>query len=413
MLQLAFVTFRKGSYILVEGKAESDRFYIIQGGKVQITKETEVVAEEGGNVLGPGDFIGVVSSMSGHSQIETAIAVTDVTLISVRRDQYSELIEKNTPVAMKIIYSFTRKMRYLDEALTRITLKKNVETDISHLFNIGEYYAKLSKYDLALYAYYHYLKNAPNGQYASLARERFMALKSMGANANASLLEPKSGEMSRVYPTEAMIFCECQPGAELYIIQKGQVKITKIVDNNEVLLAVLKAGDMFGEMALLENKPRSASAIALEGCQLLAVNRQNFNQMVSTQPQLIARLTTTLADRIWLMYKQLANTLISDPIGRMYDMLVIQLEKARVPFQAGKAYAFDFGPTELANMCALPKESVNRTISDFLKEPIIRLAEERLAVVDLLELGKQSAYRKKLLDLERARTENRAQTPLW
>jgi|GEM_PF-3631706 len=64
-------------------------------------------------------------------------------------------------------------------------------------------------------------------------------------------------------------------------------------------------------------------------------------------------------------------------------------------------------------MCALPKESVNRTISDFLKEPIIRLAEERLAVVDLLELGKQSAYRKKLLDLERARTENRAQTPLW
>jgi hypothetical protein len=74
--------------------------------------------------------------------------------------------------------------------------------------------------------------------------------------------------------------------------------------------------------------------------------------MVSTQPQLIARLTTTLADRIWLMYKQLANTLISDPIGRMYDMLVIQLEKARVPFQAGKSYAFDFGPTELANMCA-------------------------------------------------------------
>ncbi len=42
--------------------------------------------------------------MSGHSQIETAIALTDVTLISVSRDQFSDLIEKNTPVAMKIIY---------------------------------------------------------------------------------------------------------------------------------------------------------------------------------------------------------------------------------------------------------------------------------------------------------------------
>lgn len=407
MLQLAFVNFRKGSYILVEGKAESDRFYIIQGGKVQINKETEVVAEEGGNILGPGDFIGVVSSMSGHSQIETAIAVTDITLISVRRDQFSELIEKNTPVAMKIIYSFTKKMRYLDEALTRITLKKNVESDITHLFSIGEYYAKLSQYTLALYAYYHYLKNAPNGPYASVARERFMAIKAMGISANSTLLEPKSDEMARVYPVESMIFCECQPGAELYIIQKGQVKITKIVDNNEVLLAVLKAGDMFGEMALLENKPRSASAIALEGSQLLAVNRQNFNQMVSTQPQLIARLTTTLADRIWLLYKQLANTLINDPIGRMYDMLVIQLEKLKIPFQVGKAYTFDFGPTELGNMCALPKDSANRIISDFLHEPVIKLIDDRISVTDMNELSKQSAYRKKLLEMEKARSESR------
>lgn len=410
MLQLAFVNFRKGSYILVEGKAESDRFYIIQGGKIQITKETEVVAEEGGNILGPGDFIGVVSSMSGHSQIETAMAATDVTLISVRRDQFSELIEKNTPVAMKIIFSFTKKMRYLDEALTRITLKKNVDTDITHLFNIGEYYAKLSKYSLALYAYYHYLKNSPNGPYAAVARERFMALKSMGVQVNPSLLEPKSGEMSRVYNEEAMIFCECQPGAELYIIQKGQVKITKIVDNNEVLLAVLKAGDMFGEMALLENKPRSASAIALEGCQLLAVNRQNFNQMVSTQPQLIARLTTTLADRIWLMYKQLANTLITDPIGKMYDMLVIQLEKLKIPFQASKTYSFEFGPTELANMCAIPKENVSRVLAEFLREPVIRIVDDRITVTDLVELSKQSAYRKKILEIERSRNEGRSTT---
>ncbi|HNQ96481.1 MAG: cyclic nucleotide-binding domain-containing protein [Spirochaetales bacterium] len=408
MLQLAFVNFRKGSYILVEGKVESDRFYIIQGGKVQITKDTEVVAEEGGNILGPGDFIGVVSSMSGHSQIETAMAITDVTLISVRRDQFSELIEKNTPVAMKIIYSFTRKMRYLDEALTRITLKKNVESDITHLFNIGEYYAKLSKYNLALYAYYHYLKNAPNGPYAAVARERFMALKSMGVSVTTACLEPKPGEMTRLYTEETIVFCECQPGAELYIIQKGQVKITKIVDKNEVLLAVLKAGDMFGEMALLENKPRSASAIALEGTQLLAVNRQNFNQMVSTQPQLIARLTTTLADRIWLMYKQLANTLITDPIGRMYDMLVIQLEKSKIPFQTARSYTFDFGPNELANMCGIVKEDAQRVISEFMREPIVRLTDERISVADMSELSKQNAYRKKLMDLERARNESRS-----
>ena len=109
MLQLSFLNFKKGSYILIEGKSDTDHFYIIQSGKVQVAKEDEVVAEEGGNVLGPGDFLGVVSCMSGHTQIETAIALTDALLISVPYGQFPHLIEKNTSVAMKIIYSFSKR----------------------------------------------------------------------------------------------------------------------------------------------------------------------------------------------------------------------------------------------------------------------------------------------------------------
>ena len=409
MLQLSFVNFKRGSYILIEGKSDTDRFYIIQSGQVQIAKQKEVVAEEEGNLLGPGDFLGVIACMAHHSQIETAIAVSDVVLIAVHYAQFPELIEKNTPIAMKIIYSFSRKMRYLDEALTRITLKRNIETDISHLFTIGEYYLRMSKFELALYAYYHYLKEKPNGQYAETARKRFMAIKSTGVKAPIEMLEPDTKQMVRVYNRESMIFCECQSGAELYIIQKGRVKISKIVDNSEVLLAVLKEGDMFGEMALLENKPRSATAITTaEQCQLLAVNRQNFNQMVATQPQLIARLTTTLADRIWAMYKQLANTLIPVPIEKMFDMLSIQLEKLRIQPGSGKQHTFLFGPAELAKMCSIPKEQVSKAISEFLTTPIVRSTDDSIVITDTLELTKQTAYFKKMQEIEQARQEARA-----
>jgi len=116
-----------------------------------------------------------------------------------------------------------------------------------------------------------------------------------------------------------MIFSENEPGTELYIIQRGVVKISKIVEDNEVLLALLKPGDIFGEMALLENKPRSASAIASEDVSVMVVTKSNFERMVQTQPQLITKLTTKLAERLWLIYKQLANTLIQDPLGRLYD----------------------------------------------------------------------------------------------
>ena len=414
MLQLSFVNFKRGSYILIEGKSDTDRFYIIQSGQVQIAKQKEVVAAEEGNLLGPGDFLGVIACMAHHSQIETAIAVSDVVLIAVHYEQFPELIEKNNPIAMKIIYSFSKKMRYLDEALTRITLKRNIETDISHLFTIGEYYLRMSKFELALYAYYHYLKEKPDGQYAETARKRFMAIKSTGVKAPIEMLEPDTKQMVRVYNRESMIFCECQSGAELYIIQKGRVKISKIVDNSEVLLAVLREGDMFGEMALLENKPRSATAItAAEECQLLAVNRQNFNQMVTTQPQLIARLTTTLADRIWAMYKQLANTLIPVPIEKMYDMLSIQLEKLRIQPGAGKQHTFLFGPPELAKMCSIPKEQVAQAIAEFLMTPIVRSTDDSIIITDTLELSKQTAYFKKMQEIEQARKQARANEPTY
>ena len=414
MLQLSFVNFKRGSYIIIEGKSDTDRFYIIQSGQVRIAKQKEVVAEEEGNLLGPGDFLGVIACMSHHSQIETAVAVSDVVLIAVHYTQFPELIEKNTPIAMKIIYSFSKKMRYLDEALTRITLKRNIQTDISHLFTIGEYYLKMSKFELALYAYYHYLKEKPDGQYAETARKRFMAIKSTGVKAPIEMLEPDTKQMVRVYNRESMIFCECQSGGELYIIQKGRVKISKIVDNSEVLLAVLKEGDMFGEMALLENKPRSATAItAAEECQLLAVNRQNFNQMVTTQPQLIARLTTTLADRIWAMYKQLANTLIPVPIEKMYDMLSIQLEKLRIQPGAGKQHTFLFGPPELAKMCSIPKEQVAQAIAEFLMTPIVRSTDDSIIITDTLELSKQTAYFKKMQEIEQARKQARANEPTY
>ena len=157
MLQLSFVNFRKDSFIIVEGKAESENFYIIQSGQVRTFREVEVSRQDQ-NILGPGDFVGVVSCMSGHSRTESAVALTDVVAISVRRNQYPELIQNNTSVAMKIIRTFANKMRTLNETLTLITLKNNIVSSFEELFSIASYYEKVGKYNLAIYGYYQYLK---------------------------------------------------------------------------------------------------------------------------------------------------------------------------------------------------------------------------------------------------------------
>jgi CRP-like cAMP-binding protein len=402
-LQLSFVNFKKDTYIIVEGKQNADRFYIVRSGRVRLSKETEVVEEDTGNILGPGDFFGVISTMSNHSHIENAQAVDDCTLISVYREQFGLLIEKNTPVAMKIIMAFSKKMRYLDEALTRLTLKHTAEADPSHLFRVAEYYARQSLYNQAYYSYYQYLKFCPNGQNVATARDRLTKIQPYS---KAVYLDGSSEEFNRFYPKDTMVFSEGMPGTELYIIQKGSVKITKIIADSEILLAVLKPGDIFGEMAILENKPRSASAVAFEDAYLLAVNKANFEKMVKTQPHIVTRLTTLLSERLWFIYKQLANTLISDPLGRVYDAFLMTLEKGHVPLKPGSSYSFDFGPKELTGMVGIPAAEGTLIVQKLLENNKIKLIDNKFTVIDLAEIEKQCEYFRKMQKIERARKES-------
>ena len=389
MLQLSYVNFRKDSYILVEGKAENDRFYIIQSGRVLCQKEISVGDSQ--TFLGPGDFIGVIPCMSTHKQIETVIAVTDVVAISVLRDQYPALIEKNTPVAMKIIRTFANRMRTLNETLTQLTLKNTLVSSPEQMFSIAAYYEKMGKINLAVYGYYQYLRSCPHGNDVAKAKSRFVALKE---KSKAVYFEPTT-ELMRVYPKDTMIFSECQTGQDMFIIQEGQVKISKVVDGNEVILAVLKKGDFFGEMALLENKPRSASAIAHDECRLMVINVKNFNLMVETQPQLVSRLTTTLAERLWAMHRQLANTQLRDPVFKLLDMLALQLEKNRTPVTKGTSYQFDLTPYDLAHMCGIPQEEQVIAIGTFIKDPKVRLIGGKIFISDCEELLKSADFHRR------------------
>ena len=390
MLQLQIVSFRKGSYLVVEGKENTDHFYIIQKGNVQCFKASGSGLAP--TVYGPGDFVGVVPCMSDHLQIETAIASTDVMAISVRKDQYPELISQNTPVALKIIKTFANRMRVMNEMLSKATLHSVVQDSHEQILRVATFYEKNALPDIAVFAYYQYLKTKPEGPNAEAAKQRFVALK---PKTHAVYFEP-TAEPSRQYPKDTMIFSEAQSGSDMFIIQRGEVSITKVVNGNEITLAVLKKGDMFGEMALIENKPRSANAIAHSDCTLMVINRSNFNQMVATQPQLVAKLTTTLADRLWSMYRQLDNAALTEPLAKMLDMLSLQLEKQRVKIGFSKvSMQTEFTPKDLANMCGLASQYQAKAIYDFEQYDQIRIENGKIFIKDASEIMKAAAFYRK------------------
>ncbi|MCH5292122.1 MAG: cyclic nucleotide-binding domain-containing protein [Treponema sp.] len=390
MLQLQIINFREGSYLTVEGKADSDFFYIIQKGSVKCSKSNG--AREVSVNYGPGDFVGVVSCMSGQLQIESALAITDVVAISVKKEQYPELIAQNTPIALKIIKSFANRTRTMNQMLTRATHNSVVTDDKSQIFKVAQYYEKTNRRNIAVFAYYQYLKTRPVGETAEFAKQRFVALK---PQTKAVYYEP-TDEASREYPKDTMIFAEAQSGSDMFIIQSGEVSITKVVNGEEVTLAVLQKGDMFGEMALIENKPRSANAIAHGDCILMVINRSNFNQMVATQPQLIAKLTTTLAERLWSMYRQLDNASLTEPLEKMVDILALQAEKQKIGVNSSNnTMQTDLTPKDLANMCGLPSNLHAKAIYEFQQLTDYRGENGKIFVKDVQDLIKQAAFYRK------------------
>jgi CRP-like cAMP-binding protein len=275
-------------------------------------------------------------------------------------------------------------------------MKAVAHDDPAHLFNVAEHFLIQKQLHQAFYAYAKYFKNCPQGEKIPAAKEK---LKKMGNIANEVQLDFKPEQLNRTFKKNNMIFAEGEPGNELFVIQKGSVKIIKIADDKETLLAVLKVGDIFGAMALLEDKPRLASAVAYEDCNVMTVNKANFELMITSQPQLVAKVTSLLADRIWLIYRKLDNVQISDPMGRLYNTIYTQLEKNRVPLDGKNtptSFIFDFGWSELFAMTGLPVEH-NKTLQIKLNNNTkIKIFENRIHIASIMEIVRQTEYYRKM-----------------
>ena len=106
----------------------------------------------------------------------------------------------------------------------------------------------------------------------------------------------------RTFMPNEIIFYERQPGAGMYIIKKGLIKLTKTVNEERVKISELKDGEFFGEMALLDEYPRSAEATAVERTEVLGIVRPDLFDLIESNPKLgyriLLRLSKSLASRL-------------------------------------------------------------------------------------------------------------------
>ncbi len=115
----------------------------------------------------------------------------------------------------------------------------------------------------------------------------------------------KESELGRIYKDGEVIFREGDEGDSMYVIQAGEVKITKNTPSGEVTIAVLGTGEIFGEMALFDRLPRSATAIASGEARVLSVDRKKLFSTISRDPTLVFKLIESMSKRIRRLNEEL------------------------------------------------------------------------------------------------------------
>ena len=105
------------------------------------------------------------------------------------------------------------------------------------------------------------------------------------------------------------------------------MKIVKLINNREKTLDVLSVGDVFGEMSILEEEPRSASAIAMDHVKVLKFHRDNFDTLLQGNPQLAYKLLLIFSKRIYDAKRRLMILLLEEPLLKVMDVLIMLAEQ--------------------------------------------------------------------------------------
>ena len=120
-------------------------------------------------------------------------------------------------------------------------------------------------------------------------------------------MKNEESSLGKDYKDGSIIFEENSVGKEMYIIISGKVKIFKVKDAAEIILATLEEGEFFGEMSLFDNNPRSATVKAIGNIKLLEINQKNFLKKISKDPSLAFRILEKMSQRIRITDEKLLN----------------------------------------------------------------------------------------------------------
>jgi CRP-like cAMP-binding protein len=202
---------------------------------------------------------------------------------------------------------------------------------------------------------------------------------------------------ARTFQPGEMIFAEFEPGDAFYLIQSGRVELVKIIGDIEKTLDIMGASEMFGEMAILENSPRSATAIALDTVKVLEFNRQNFEILMLGNPQIALKLLKMFTKRIYDSKRRFMILTLDEPQARIADVFLMLDETWTSLDRTTERREFKTTIEDIAHWAGMSVNQAREEMSHFAAQRRMEIYPDKIVVRNINDFSRFVNSRRKKL----------------
>ncbi len=190
------------------------------------------------------------------------------------------------------------------------------------------------------------------------------------------------------FPKGTVIFSEFEPGESFYLIQSGRVQLLKTVNGFQKNLDILMPSEIFGEMAILENSPRSATAVAYDDVKALEFNRANFEILMTGNPAIAIKLLKTFVKRIYAQKRRFMILTIPEKTARVGDVFLMLDETQSNIDRSTESRTFTTTIEEVARWAGLPVEETEDGLTKLADLGRIEIYTDRIVVKNITDMNR-------------------------
>lgn len=393
--------YSKGSIPYFTGD-QDERVFILQKGILLLTSIDIETGRPVTEQVKPNEFFGVKSALGHFPREETATALSDTSVVVLSVPEFEKLFSTNKPLIMKMLRVFSNQLRLIHRKINQIL--NNTPTDPqSGMVEVAKSFYDDEQYRSCCDVCVKLLKRYPQTSYkneiAKLyedARLRNEKIQQRGgapeehvdvADSSIKAFElPAFERFAKIYEPGQVIISEFEPGDTFYLIQSGSVQLLKCVNGTKKNLDILKAGEFFGEMAILDNSPRSATCMAKTRVKCLEFSKENFEALITGNPMLSLKLLKLFCKRIYDQKRRFKILVIDEPQARLAEVFLMLDEMNPTDGKNDRSRKFSVTVPDMAQWAGLSNEVTRDEINRFVEKNRVEVYDTYMIVNNIVDM---------------------------